>query len=84
VAFQEVCYPDRWDQLAELVAGTGLHTNHQAGVLGHLPQHADRYGGTAVATRRPHRVLEVLDHWLAGPLDVHWWTLAVSVPVPGR
>lgn len=24
VAFQEVCYPNRWDQLAELVAGTGL------------------------------------------------------------
>jgi endonuclease/exonuclease/phosphatase family metal-dependent hydrolase len=82
VAFQEVCYPDRWDQLAELLAGTGLHATHQAGVLGYLPPHADRYGGTAVATRWPHRVLEVLDQRLADAPDVHWWTLAVSVQVP--
>jgi endonuclease/exonuclease/phosphatase family metal-dependent hydrolase len=79
VAFQEVCYPGRRDQLAELVAGTGLHTTHQAAVLDRLPPDGDRYGGTAIATRRPHRVLEVLENRTG---DVHWWTLAVSVPVP--
>jgi endonuclease/exonuclease/phosphatase family metal-dependent hydrolase len=84
VAFQEVCYPDqRWDQLAELVAGTGLHTTHQAGVLDYLPPGADRYGGTAVATRWPHRVVEVLAEPPAGGSDDHEWTLAVSVRLPG-
>lgn len=82
VAFQEVCYPDRRDQLAELIAGTGLRATHQAGVLDHVPLGADRYGGTAIATRWPHRVLEVLDHRPTEATDVHWWTLAVSVRVP--
>jgi endonuclease/exonuclease/phosphatase family metal-dependent hydrolase len=83
VAFQEVCYPGERDQLAELVAGTGLaHTTHQAAALAHPPPHADRYGGTAVATRWPHRVLEVLDRRPSGAADLHWWTLAVSVQVP--
>ena len=83
VAFQEVCYPDRRDQLAELVAGTGLHTTHQAEVLDYLPPDADRYGGTAVATRWPHRVVEVLDERPADGADDHDWTLAVSVRLPG-
>lgn len=39
VAFQEVCYPDQRDQLAELVAGTGLTaTTHQAQVLEQPPR----------------------------------------------
>ncbi|MEU8233309.1 endonuclease/exonuclease/phosphatase family protein [Actinoplanes sp. NPDC048967] len=79
VAFQEVCYPARRDQLAELVAGTGLHTTHQAGLLDRLPPEGDRYGGTAIATRRPHRIREVLENRTG---DVHWWTLAATVPVP--
>jgi endonuclease/exonuclease/phosphatase family metal-dependent hydrolase len=84
VAVQEVCYPDRRDQLGELIAGTGLrHTTHQADVLDDLPPHAGRYGGTAVATRWPHRVAGVAEHRPAGRGDRHWWTLAVSVQVPG-
>jgi len=84
VAFQEVCYPDdRWDQLAELVTGSGLHTTHQAGLLDYLPPDADRYGGTAVATRWPHRVVEVLGERPAGGSEDHEWTLAVSVQLPG-
>jgi endonuclease/exonuclease/phosphatase family metal-dependent hydrolase len=79
VAFQEVCYPGRRDQLAELVAGTGLHTTHQAGVLDRPPPESDRYGGTAVATRWPHEIREVQ---LADAPGVHWWTLAVSVALP--
>jgi endonuclease/exonuclease/phosphatase family metal-dependent hydrolase len=82
VAFQEVCYPDRWHQLAELVAGTGLHTTHQAEVLDYLPPDADRYGGTAVATRWPHRTVEVLGERPPEGSDDHAWTLAVSVQVP--
>jgi endonuclease/exonuclease/phosphatase family metal-dependent hydrolase len=84
VALQEVCYPDdRWDQLAELTAGTGLHTTHQAALLDYLPPDADRYGGTAVATRWPHRVVEVLGERPADGSDDHEWTLAVSVQLPG-
>jgi endonuclease/exonuclease/phosphatase family metal-dependent hydrolase len=83
VAFQEVCYPSERDHLAELIAGTGLHAAHQADLLDYLPPHADRYGGTAVATRWPHRVREVLDHRPTDAEGLHWWTLAVSVPVPG-
>jgi endonuclease/exonuclease/phosphatase family metal-dependent hydrolase len=79
VAFQEVCYPGPRDHLAELVAGTGLHITHQADVLDRPPPHADRYGGSAVATRRPHRVRAVLEDRTTG---AHWWTLAVSVPLP--
>jgi endonuclease/exonuclease/phosphatase family metal-dependent hydrolase len=75
VAFQEVCYPNRWDQLAELVAGTGLHTTHQADVLGYLPPHADRYGGTAVATRRPHRVVELVGQPQVGDEPGHTWSV---------
>jgi endonuclease/exonuclease/phosphatase family metal-dependent hydrolase len=82
VAFQEVCYPGKRDQLAELVTGTGLYPTHQAGVLDGLPPNADRYGGTAVATRWPHRVRGIVEDRMAGAPDVYWWTLAVSVPVP--
>jgi endonuclease/exonuclease/phosphatase family metal-dependent hydrolase len=75
VALQEVVPPAE-----KLLDGTGLHATHQADVLGYVPPHADRYGGTAVATRWPHRVAGVVDH-RAG--DVHWWTLAVAYDVPG-
>src|SRR6202040_3586385 len=43
-----------------------------------------RYGGSAVATRWPHRVVEARDLRLADALDVPWSTLAVSVPLPGE
>ena len=76
VAFQEVCYGS---QLGSLTDGTGLaHETHQSDALDYLPPYADRYGGTAVATRWPHRVVEVADH----RDDLHWWTLAVSVALP--
>jgi endonuclease/exonuclease/phosphatase (EEP) superfamily protein YafD len=65
-----------------LVAGTGLYTTHQAGVLDGLPPDADRYGGTAVATRWPHQVREVVEDRMPDAPDVFWWTLAVSFPVP--
>ncbi len=83
VTFQEVCYPGRRDQLAELIDGTGLHATHEAGVLDHPPREAGRYGGTAVATRWPHQVREILEGRLAEAPDITWWTLAVTVALPG-
>ena len=76
VAFQEVCYPDRRDQLAELIAGTGLvHTTHESAVLTHeieAGRPVRRHGGrhplaTSGARHRP------------GPAD--WWTLAIELTV---
>ena len=82
VSFQEVISdPDR-AQLDELLADTGLHGTHQADVMAYTPPHADKYGGTAVATRWPHTTLEVVDMRLAGAADVPWCTVAVAVPVP--
>jgi endonuclease/exonuclease/phosphatase family metal-dependent hydrolase len=84
VALQEVkCTPTR-DQLDELLDGTGLQGTHQDGVLTYSPPWADRYGGSAVATRWPHRVVEALDLRLLDAADVPWCTLAVLVPVPGE
>ena len=82
VSFQEVvATPDR-HQLDELLAGTELHGTHQADAMSYTPPFADRYGGTAVATRWPHTTLEVVDMRVAGAADVPWCTLAVAVPVP--
>ncbi|SHN46947.1 endonuclease/exonuclease/phosphatase family protein [Cryptosporangium aurantiacum] len=81
VVFQEVCYPGERDQLAELVDGVGLRTTHQEAVLDQLPPDADVYGGSAIATRWPHRVLEVVEGRTADGL--YWYTLAASVGLPG-
>jgi endonuclease/exonuclease/phosphatase family metal-dependent hydrolase len=72
VTLQEVCHPR--DHLGEL---TDLpYSTQQAEVLG-----PNDFGhGTVVATRWPHRVVEVLEH--RG--DPHWWTLAVTVEIPDR
>jgi endonuclease/exonuclease/phosphatase family metal-dependent hydrolase len=82
VALQEVGFPGDRDQLADLLDGTGLHGTHQADVLDRVPPSADRYGGIAVASRWPHRVLEAVDRNLPGDADLPWCALAVSVPVP--
>ncbi|MGW5644695.1 endonuclease/exonuclease/phosphatase family protein [Saccharopolyspora sp. NPDC003752] len=82
VAFQEVVQTPERKQLDELLAGTGLHGTHQSDVMSYEPPWIDRYGGSAVATRWPHAVREVLDMRLAGATDVPWCTLAVAVPTP--
>ncbi|MGW7269736.1 endonuclease/exonuclease/phosphatase family protein [Streptomyces sp. NPDC054864] len=79
VAFQEILP----DQLPRLVEGTGLHGTHQSQTTATAPPHADRYGGTAIATRWPHRVAEVLDQRGTDAPDVPWLTLAALVPLPG-
>lgn len=74
VAVQEVRHPE---QLARLLAGTRLrHVTHQAEVLREQPPGADRFGGTAIATRKPHRVVDVVERRIDG---YHYWTLAVRV-----
>lgn len=57
----ELDRPGGRDVLARLLDGTGLHGTHQADVLASDPESAgsaERFGGTAVATRWPHVVLE--------------------------
>lgn len=82
VALQEVPLGVGPHGLGTLVAGTGLTGVHQADRLGYPMPFADRYGGAAVATRWPHRVVEVLDQRGADAPDVPWCTLAVHVEVP--
>jgi endonuclease/exonuclease/phosphatase family metal-dependent hydrolase len=80
VAFQEVSSRER---LADLLEGTPLHALHQADAMATVPPHADRYGATALATRWPHRLAEVLDLRMSDAMDVPWATLAVVVMIPG-
>jgi len=82
IAFQEVVRVPELDQLAALTAGLGFATTHQADMQNYAPPFADRFGGAAVATRWPHKRLEVLDARKGGANDVPWATLAVAVSVP--
>jgi len=82
VALQEVLPPGERSHLADLLDGTGLVGTHQADALAYAPPWMDRYGGGAVATRWPHRVVEVLDLRGADALDVPWCSLAVAVALP--
>jgi endonuclease/exonuclease/phosphatase family metal-dependent hydrolase len=82
VSLQEVIDIPAQNQLETLLGGLDLHSTHQATVLAAQPPHSDRYGGTAVATRWPHRFVEALDLNLSGVGDVPWHTLAVIVPIP--
>jgi endonuclease/exonuclease/phosphatase family metal-dependent hydrolase len=84
VALQEVIHTNGGSQLDELLAGTELHGTHQAQVMAYAPPFADRYGGSAMATRWPHRIVEALDLRLADAADVPWCTLAALVPLPGE
>lgn len=79
VSLQEVVRDDDRDQVAELLAGTGLQATHQWDEMGFTPPFGERFGGCAIATRAPHRVVETLDLRLAGSLDVPWATLAALV-----
>jgi endonuclease/exonuclease/phosphatase family metal-dependent hydrolase len=82
VSFQEVVQTPERDQLKELLAGTELRGTHQAQALAYEPAYADRFGGTAVATRWPHRVVETLDLRTQGETIGPWCTLAAVVDIP--
>ncbi|WP_245505947.1 hypothetical protein [Rhizobium sullae] len=69
--------------LDRLREGLSLHRTHQADLQEFSPPFSDRYGGSAVATRWPHRPVEALDLRVAGVIDVPWATLAVVAELPG-
>jgi endonuclease/exonuclease/phosphatase family metal-dependent hydrolase len=79
VALQEVVDTA---QLGALLDGTGLHATHQSEVVSVTPPHADRYGGNAIASRWPHRVVEALDLRGTDTRNMPWCTLAALVPLP--
>jgi endonuclease/exonuclease/phosphatase family metal-dependent hydrolase len=82
VALQEVLRPPSRAAAAALLAETSLTVTHQADVLNFAMPFEDRYGGTAVATRWPHRIVELLDQRGEEALDVPWSTLAAVVDIP--
>jgi endonuclease/exonuclease/phosphatase family metal-dependent hydrolase len=83
VVAQEVCYPEKWDQLADLVDGCDLpYRAHQADLLDDVPL-ADEFGGSAMACRWPLRVLEVSEHRPHDDGHDHWWTLVAGIELPG-
>lgn len=83
VALQEVVQTPQNPSLSILLEGLDLHATHQCDLQKVVPPFADRYGGSAIATRWEHRPLEALDLRIAGATDVPWATLAAVVKVPG-
>lgn len=82
VSLQEVANTPDGAQLPKLLDGLNFHSIHQSDVQPYTPPFADRYGGSAIATRWPHKFIEALDLRIAGASDVPWSTLAVSVELP--
>jgi endonuclease/exonuclease/phosphatase family metal-dependent hydrolase len=84
VALQEVVQTPDKRCLDRLLHGLDLRGTHQADLQPDAPPFAERYGGSAVASRWPHRAVEVLDLRLPDAADVPWATLAVVVDLPGE
>jgi endonuclease/exonuclease/phosphatase family metal-dependent hydrolase len=82
LAFQEVVQTADEKSLATLLDGLDMNGTHQADLQTFAPPFAERYGGSAVASRWPHRAVEVLDLRLPDAADVPWATVAVVVDVP--
>ena len=82
LALQEVIHTDEHSQLKPLLDGTDLHATHQAQTSAVIPAHAAGFGGNAIATRWPHRIVEVADLRMADAPDVPWFALAALVPLP--
>jgi len=82
VAFQEVLRSPEREQLAELLVGLELRGTHQAEMLAYEPPFADRYGGSALASRWPYRIVEALDLRGSDAPDVPWCALAAAIELP--
>ena len=82
VAFQEVVRTDQLDSLKLLIDGSGLKGFHQADRQPITPPYAAEYGGTALASRWPCRLVEVLDMRFADAPDVPWASLAAAIDLP--
>jgi endonuclease/exonuclease/phosphatase family metal-dependent hydrolase len=83
IALQEVVQTPAAKQLDRLLTGMDVVCTHQADLQADAPPYAERYGGSAVATRWPHRVVETLDLRQPGSVDFPWATLAAVVDIPG-
>ncbi|CAN7433145.1 endonuclease/exonuclease/phosphatase family protein [Rhizobium leguminosarum] len=79
LALQEVIQTREKASLDTIVDGLDMHITHQQDVQAFQPPYSDRCGGTAIATRWPHRVVEVLDPRIPQAPDVPWATLAAVV-----
>lgn len=79
LALQEVIQTPEAASLDTIVDGLDMHVTHQQDVQAFRPPYSDSYGGTAIATRCPHRVVEVLDPRIPAAPDVPWATLAAIV-----
>jgi endonuclease/exonuclease/phosphatase family metal-dependent hydrolase len=82
IALQEVVQTPKARMLDRLLDGLDLQSTHQADIQSFVPPFAERYGGSALATRWPHRAVEALDLRVAGATDVPWATLAAVVQIP--
>ena len=82
IAFQEVMQTPQNKMLDRLLQGLDFHATHQTDMQRYVPSFADRYGGSALATRWPHRAVEALDMRVAGAADVPWAALAAVVEIP--
>jgi hypothetical protein len=83
IAFQEVVQSPKNKMLDRLLDRLGLNATHQSEMQTFTPPFAERYGGSALATRCEHRAVEALDLRMAGAADVPWATLAAVVTLPG-
>ncbi|HKE14182.1 MAG TPA: endonuclease/exonuclease/phosphatase family protein [Kofleriaceae bacterium] len=84
MSFQEVVADREPGHLDQLVDGLDVQRTHQVEVMPTVPPDVERYGGMGLATRWPHRIVEVLDLRQADALDVPWCTLAAVVSLPGE
>jgi endonuclease/exonuclease/phosphatase family metal-dependent hydrolase len=84
IALQEVLHTPKRNQLDELLEGLEFQRTHQSAAMAYAPPWVERYGGGAMATRWPHRIVECLDLRGADATDVPWCTLAAVVDVPGE
>ena len=79
LALQEVLQTPEDRTLEIIVEGLGMRTTHQQDVQALPPPYSEKYGGTAIATRQPHTVVEILDPRTPQAQDVPWATLAAVV-----
>ncbi|HXE29983.1 MAG TPA: endonuclease/exonuclease/phosphatase family protein [Stellaceae bacterium] len=84
IACQEVVQTTEIKTLDRLLAGLDFHATHQSSLQAFVPPFADRYGGSALATRWEHRAVEALDGRIAGAGDVPWASLAAVVTIPDQ
>jgi endonuclease/exonuclease/phosphatase family metal-dependent hydrolase len=82
ISLQEVVQWGGVTMLERLLRDVGIQGYHQSDFQAVSPPFADKYGGTAIASRWPLQMLEVLDLRVDGAADVPWATLAAAIEIP--